>query len=241
MCTLSFAPSTEGFHLLMNRDEQLSRPVALPPKKLSCGTLSAIYPSEVSGGTWIGINEHGLTLALINWYSTPQLQETPALSRGAIIPKLLAMDSVSTVEEELHHLPLARVSPFRLILVSSQDQSLYEFRSDSVTCQRISFSWARTHWFSSGFEEAEAMKIRGQTCGKKSGLDILALLRNLHSSHTPEKGPFSICMHREDACTVSHTEINTTNEQATMSYYDSSPCREVTPTIVTLNLGHQLQ
>jgi len=238
MCTLSFAPSLEGFHLLMNRDEQRSRPAPLPPKKLSCGTLSAIYPSEVSGGTWIGINEHGLTLALINWYSTPQLQGTPAFSRGAIIPKLLAMDSVSTVEEELHHLPLARLSPFRLILVSSQDQSLHEFRSDTVTCQKVSFPWARAHWFSSGFEETKAMRNREQTCALESGLDSLALLRNLHSSHTPEKGPFSICMHREDACTISFTEISAANEQASMSYYHSSPCIKVTPTIVSLKLCH---
>ena len=236
MCTLSFTPDSGGFHLLMNRDEQRSRPIALPPKEHTCGTLSSIYPSEPSGGTWIGINQHGLTLALINWYSTPQLQEAPAFSRGAIIPKLLAMASVSKMEEELHQLSLAQLNPFRLILVSSRDQSLHEFRSDSVTCQKLLFPWARTHWFSSGFEEAEAMRIRGQTCEKESGPDSLALLRNLHSSHAPEKGPFSICLHREDACTVSYTEISAANDQATLSYYDSSPCKEVTPTVATLKL-----
>jgi len=239
MCTLSFAPSSGGFYLLMNRDEQRSRAVAIPPQKLVCGNLSAVYPREASGGTWIGINQHGLMLALINWYSTPQLQGAPAFSRGAIIPKLLAKDSASTMEEELHHLPLARLNPFRLILVSAQDQSLYEFRSDSVTCRRLSFPWARAHWFSSGFEENKAMRIREQTCALESGLDTLTQFRNLHSSHAPEKGPFSICMHREDACTVSCTEIIMTNEQATVSYYDSSPCQAVTPTSLTLNLGHE--
>ena len=231
-------PASRGFHLLMNRDEQRSRPTALPPKEHCCGTLSSIYPSEVSGGTWIGINQHGLTLALINWYSTPKLQEPPAFSRGAIIPKLLAKDSVSKMEEELRYLPLTRLNPFRLILVSSRDQSLHEFRSDTVTCQKVSSPWERSHWFSSGFEETEAMRIRGQTCGEESDPYSLSQLRNLHSSHTPGKGPFSICMHREDACTVSYTEISAANEQASMSYYHSSPCMKMTPTIVSLKLCH---
>jgi len=241
MCTLSFLPGSGGFHLLINRDEQRGRPAALPAKVHRCGILSAIYPWEPSGGTWIGINQHGLTLALINWYSTPQLQEPPAFSRGVIIPKLLAKDSVSKMEEELRCLPLTRVNPFRLILVSSRDQSLHEFRSDTMTCQKISFPWERSHWFSSGFEEAKVMRIREQTCREESGACSLTHLRNLHASHTPEKGPFSICMHREDACTVSSTEISVTNELASMSYQHSSPCMQVSPTIATLKLGHSLR
>ena len=33
-------------------------------------------------------------------------------------------------------------------------------------------------------------------------------LRRLHRSHLPERGPFSICMHRSDAATVSYTVSN---------------------------------
>ena len=35
----------------------------------------------------------------------------------------------------------------------------------------------------------------------------LAWMRRLHRSHVPAPGPFSICVHREDARTVSYTEI----------------------------------
>ena len=51
----------------MNRDELLSRSPALPPSNFQTGGLLAIYPFEKSGGTWIACNQHGVTLALLNW------------------------------------------------------------------------------------------------------------------------------------------------------------------------------
>jgi hypothetical protein len=229
MCTLSFMPVQGGFHLLMNRDEQRTRAEALSPEFQDCGAIRALYPSEPTGGTWIGSNERGMTLALINWYSKPQLGGTPALSRGAIIPKLLAKTSSSEAEALLRELPLTRLHPFRLIMVSARDESLHEFRSDSVTLEKLPIPWERNHWFSSGFEEAEAMRIRGKTVRTGQGTDTLTDLRNLHRSHLPEKGPFSICMHREDACTMSFTEVTLRDRVISMTYQGTSPCEVHTP------------
>jgi hypothetical protein len=48
-------------------------------------------------------------------------------------------------------------------------------------------------------------------------------LRQLHRSHSPKRGPFSICMHRRDASTVSYTEVAVSKKRATMRY-KSGPC-----------------
>src|SRR4051812_27482947 len=62
MCTLSFIPHDNGYVVGMNRDEQHTRPHALPPSPHG----DAIYPHEpVTGGTWLAINSSGLTLALL--------------------------------------------------------------------------------------------------------------------------------------------------------------------------------
>jgi len=236
MCTLSFMPDQGGFHLLMNRDEQRMRPVGLPAALHSCEHYQALYPSEPTGGTWIGVNEKGLTIALINWYSKPQLQGAPAFSRGEIIPKLLAEHSPKNAEILLRSLPLTRLNPFRLILVSAMDQSLHEFRSGATTLEKLSFPWERHHWFSSGFDEPEAMRIRGMTSTKASGNDSLAMLQGLHRSHEPEKGSFSICMHREDAHTVSFTEVSVSSGTALMSHQNDSPCKLSAETTRTLTL-----
>jgi len=239
MCTLSFFPFQDGFHLLMNRDEQRSRPAALPPILHSCGKFRAVYAFERTGGTWIGCNETGLCFALINWYSRPQLDFHPAFSRGMIIPELLATESLQLAETHLRHLPLSRLNPFRLIAASAKEKVLHEFRSDAVSLEKVSFPWEKRHWFSSGHDEPQAMRERTETCSKtiyQPG-DPLTLLRNIHRSHAPKKGPFSICMHREDACTVSFTEITIKNRHSAISYYNGPPCEVATlPTSLSLAL-----
>lgn len=227
MCTLSFLPEAQGFHLLMNRDEQRSRPMGLSPNFHPCGVGEALYPSESGGGTWIGVNQSGMTLALINWYSRSQLRTRPAFSRGQIIPWLLAQRTLHEVHSILSELPLCRLNPFRLIGISPAAQEVTEWRSDHVTLESFSTSWRRTHWFSSGFEEAEVSLVRGETAERhfaRLKTETYNHLQELHGAHEPEKGAYSICMHREDACTVSCTGLSVSAKSATMTYQAGSPC-----------------
>jgi hypothetical protein len=68
-----------------NRDEKLTRPTGLPAKKRKVNGRAAISPSEPGGGTWIAVNDHGATLALINWYSITARVGGKAVSRGEVI------------------------------------------------------------------------------------------------------------------------------------------------------------
>lgn len=227
MCTLSFIPTRGGFHLLMNRDEQRNRPAALPPRLHPCGKLRAIYPSEQGGGTWIGVNSAGLAAGLINWYSRPSLTDQPAFSRGLIIPSLLASQSSAEAAFLLRSLPLAKLSPFRLFLFHIGEQAITSLSSDGVELEELNLPWERSHWFSSGYDEPTAARIRREALENGSGdadAGTPAWLRRLHGSHHPEEGPFSICMHRKDACSVSMTEINVSKGEANLTYHAGSPC-----------------
>ena len=53
MCSITFLPREDGFVLAMNRDERVSRMSALPPEVLERDGVLALYPRELSGGTWI--------------------------------------------------------------------------------------------------------------------------------------------------------------------------------------------
>jgi len=228
MCTVSFLPSNDGFHLAMNRDEQLSRMAALPPEVFTHGALRALYPHELNGGTWVGVNEAGLALALINWYSQPQSKSGKIASRGEVIPALLAADTMVEVGELLASLDVGAMNPFRLIVASSRERSLREWRSSGGALDTVMFPWKRAHWFSSGFDEAEANRVRGLTCARAARLsqpDSAAWLRKLHASHYPAKGAFSICMHRIDACTVSCTELSVNAAAAAMTYSAGPACQ----------------
>ena len=69
---------------------------------------------------------------------------------------------------------------------------------------------------------------RGSVCLKASAepdAGTLPWVKRLHSSHDPEPGAYSVCMHRDDAVTVSMTLVEVSGDTATMRYHDGSPCQ----------------
>jgi len=76
-------------------------------------------------------------------------------------------------------------------------------------------------------DEQLAEVTRAEVCRRawnESDAGELGWLRRLHGSHVPERGGFSICMHREEACTVSYTEVEVYNACGTMRYHPGSLC-----------------
>ena len=85
MCTVTFIARKNGFALGMNRDEKLARATARPPSIEEIGGRRALFPSEPSGGTWIGVNDTGAGFALVNWYSISARVAGASVSRGVVV------------------------------------------------------------------------------------------------------------------------------------------------------------
>jgi hypothetical protein len=237
MCSVSFVPREDGFVLAMNRDELISRVPALPPRVHHRGELAVLCPSEPSGGTWIGISSVGMAFSLLNWHSQPDRPGEDLISRGEVVRALLSGGSSSASALILKELSLMRMNPFRLIVVSLPERSLTEWSSGTEALTSKVHPWKRQHWFSSGFDEAWAIQVRRRVCAQFPGdLEDLTTLRKLHASHQPIAGPFSLCMHREDAATVSYTEISVRDHTASMSYISGSPCSSAAPFSEVLSL-----
>lgn len=225
MCTVSFLPNAPGFHVAMNRDEKRTRSVALPPAIVDVGTRRAIFPAESNGGTWIAANDAGVCLALINWHRIEREPKVSVISRGQVIRKLAGLSSTAEIARELAALPLSKLRPFRLIGFVASEKTITEWRWNLERLTSKQHAWQRQHWFSSGFDERAAERVRADVCASSEvGGDDLVALRRLHRSHAPERGPFSICMHRDDAATVSYTEVAVEDRQLTMRYKAGSPC-----------------
>jgi hypothetical protein len=227
MCTVSFIGGRSGYALGMNRDEKLSRPAALPVAAHRLNGRVALFPSEPTGGTWIGVNDVGASLALINWYRADARVETEPVSRGDIVRTLLHLDSLGKVTDTLAVLELKRVNPFRLIGVFLAERSVCEWRWNLQQLERIEHHWESSIWISSGFDEAGAQRTRGRaftSAFQDRSAHNLGWLRQLHRSHLPERGAYSICMHRSDAATVSYSEIAVNHGVAQMRYLAGAPC-----------------
>jgi len=227
MCSVTFIPQPEGFLLGMNRDESRERCVAVAPRIFQYAGRTALHPSEPSGGTWIGVNDTGLCCALLNWYSIPSEPDRVTTSRGIVVPALLAAGTIDEAGDTLIGLDLEGMAPFRLVVVSPDERAVREHRWNQGTLAELRLPWELQHWFSSGFDERGAQEQRVRTARKAardSDAGTLPWLRRLHTSHAPIEGPFSICMHRPDAATVSYTEIASTAQAAKMRYHDGAPC-----------------
>jgi hypothetical protein len=195
----------------MNRDEKRTRAKGLPPALRNIDDHRVLYPSEPTGGTWIALNDKGVSFALVNWYSVPSKAEGNVLSRGAIIPCLGGANSPALADAGLAELPLNRFNPFRLIGIFPGIREIVEWRWDLKQLTRSRHLWRTQQWISSGFDEPTTQKVRSEIFRKaltQKSAGSLGWLRRLHRSHSPCLGPFSICMHRDDATTVSYTEIS---------------------------------
>ena len=228
MCTVTFIARQRGYCLGMNRDEKLTRPTGLPPKKKKVNGRAVISPSEPGGGTWIAVNDHGATLALINRYSITARVVGKADSRGKVINSMSAAISPDVADAVLHELPLNRINPFRLIGIYPATVEIVEWRWNLKQLVRLNHRWKSQQWISSGFDEPTAQRVRGKTfqqAGWQHSAGSLDWLRRLHRSHSPHASPFSTCMHRADAATVSYTEVTVSSRQAAMRYHAGAPCR----------------
>lgn len=226
MCTVSFAPTESGFALAMNRDEKRTRAAGLPPTIAQRGDRRVVFPREPTGGAWIAVNDIGICLALINWHRVQAEPGGQVVSRGEVINRLIHASSPDEITEAISRLPLEQLRPFRLIAIAPQQQDLTEWQWNEVELEPRMQPWAPRHWFSSGFDEARAEIERQVVCNaaEQANPANISFLRQLHRSHAPERGPFSICMHRPDAKTVSYTEVIAENHSVIMLYQPGSPC-----------------
>ncbi len=234
MCTLSVITRADGYNLAMNRDERVTRPAAQPPQSIQIGNMRALYPREHAGGTWIGANETGTTLALLNWNDIllPEPLPEPVRSRGVVIPALLGSRSVEQLRKSVRGLNVQGLLPFRLVSVFPEEHSILEWRWNLQNVEEKAWPWESRHWYSSSASDAEAQKLRGETCCKawaEADAGTVPWLRRLHASHARDAAAFCICVHRSEAKTVSYVELNCTPSVVTCRYFASSPCEMTEP------------
>src|SRR5205823_1452898 len=111
---------------------------------------------------------------------------------------------------------------------ASEATSIYDARNSLFAAYRKNHRWKSQQWISSGFDERTAQHVRGKTfrrAERQYSAGSLDWLRRLHRSHSPQAGPFSTCMHRADAATVSYTEVAVSSRHATMRYHAGAPCK----------------
>ncbi len=229
MCTVSFIPRRHGYAMAMNRDENLTRPEGLPPRIQTLGGRRFLSPSDPGGGTWIAVNEAGVSFALVNWYAAPRRVVAGRKSRGLVVLRAATLSTIDSVDGMLEACELPRTDPFRLVGFFPETREIVEWRWNLQTLDRQTAAWEPSQWISSGFDEPAAQIARSRAFNearRQASAGRIEWLRRYHRGHSPGPGPFSVCMHREDAATVSYTEISLSDRHATMRSLPGPPCQK---------------
>lgn len=237
MCSVTWSLSDTGYQVFFNRDEQKSRALALPPKLIELQGTSVLMPIDPQGqGSWISINQQGLSLCLLNNYQG----KVPAghlISRGLLLKSLAGLTDVEQVTLAFEQLNLARFAPFTLLAFDPRltqhhgDVLAYAWDGETFNCAPTS-----SPLFSSGIELAQVQRYRTEIYHQitADGVTPEKLLA-FHCHQHPQWPHLSVAMQRDDAHTVSFTHIKVSDGQLGMSYFSGRP------TQLTEQILHQPQ
>lgn len=224
MCTVTWAHSDAGYALFFNRDEFRSRPAEHPPKRWNTKGVAALAPlDDGGGGTWLAVNEHGLTAGLLNHYALESKSPDHPRSRGGIPLIAASHASVKDALAWVSSTGLQKFKPFHLILVDSAGNSALATWDGSGLEVNIDI---RPPVTTSSFRPEEVAAARhAQFCeffpaGRQVTADVLEAF---HRSSNPRGGEFSVWMNRSDGCTRSMIRVDVGQAQVAMRYHVAHP------------------
>ena len=230
MCTVSYIPKTSetNFVLTSNRDEDSRRPT-VAPQIYDFGSVRIAFPKdEISGGSWIAMNNRGKINCLLNGgVGTHTKQDYHTISRGTILLDLTKSE-LSTrdffQDKELHN-----VEPFTVVSIQQEDGKVIELIEiiwDGATKHFRNLEINQAYiWSSAQLYSEEQNELRQKWFAdfiKKNQANLSSdKIINFHSgSHSDDAGVNVIMQRGEVLKTVSITQITSYNDSLKMTYSD---------------------
>lgn len=129
MCVLTYLPTPDGFILTNNRDEHLSRPRAVAPRRYCVHHREAYFPKDPrAGGTWLATSP-ALSVCLLNGAFRPHEPQPPYRhSRGQVV---LDFFGYATATAFAQAYDFSNLEPFTLLAFDSLERmKITELRWD---------------------------------------------------------------------------------------------------------------
>jgi hypothetical protein len=223
MCTVTVVPHETGVRVMCNRDERRSRPAALPPQVHDLGGRLAAFPVDPrGGGSWVGVNDAGIIVTLLNVSGRLHgFSKKPRRSRGLIVREVLRSGSLSDVLETVASLDASLFEMFRLVVMHRF--TALEATGDGVrTAIRRQITVDTPLLFTSSslgdalVEAPRTQLFQRMVLKRRSGW--LRGQARFHRHLWPSRPEISVCMERDDALTVSRTVVDVTGARRSLLY-----------------------
>jgi hypothetical protein len=234
MCTVSWLSGEQGYELFFNRDEKRERGRALSPAVHCKGGVAYIAPTDIDGGgTWIAVNQHAVSICLLNGYHDRSSQEAVE-SRGWIPEALADVRSITEAAGRIDELSLDRFAPFRLLILEPGKRPWTCLWNGTVLSKRRD-ALMLMPLTSSSYQGKDVAAARKAVFRRRlrQGLTVETLY-GFHRSHEGISGAYCVCMHRDDAQTVSYSRVRVDPESVVFRYTPGAPCECLAPESIRL-------
>lgn len=217
-----------------NRDEALDRPSTAPAIRDVDGTRVLAPRDEVARGTWLGVNEHGVLVALANrWLADERVGDR---SRGLLVRDALACEDAATARESVRDaVGATRYGGFELVVADADDAWLLEY--DGELAERAldpgvhvvvnvgadgSFS-IPDRWREPGERQAAGARRARETLAVRDGETAAEWRERAADLLADHEAGF--CVHGERFGTRSSTLLSLDADgAASMAFADGPPC-----------------
>jgi hypothetical protein len=223
MCTVSIVATDLLVRMVVNRDERLTRTAAWSPVVRQERDLRALFPIDPDGGgTWTGVNEAGLAIALLNRsQSGARVSSVMPTSRGAIgRAVLLHAESLDEAIALVSRFKVDEHAAYRLVMVQARDLAVVSGGGgDKPLVRRRVLSLPEVFSSSSlGDQLVEAPRRRLFFDCLRRFRDPLLAQRAIHRHSWSDRGAISVVMQRSDARTVSRTQVDLRGNEFRVDY-----------------------
>lgn len=213
--------------VLANRDEMIDRP-SRAPSLLRRNPAVFCGRDEKEGGTWCGINEHGVFVGLTNL--TLRAPEPGRRSRGLLCTDMLLCVTAAEAEQAARHLQAQLYNPFNLVV----SDGVHAFRvqyDDETTVELLAPGiYATTNWprgrDGDAKRERSEERVAAAIQGSVEVSSLVVALQNLARTHERNGDPrASLCCHAHGYGTRCSSIIGRgVNGQTMFVHADGSPC-----------------
>lgn len=242
MCTVSWSRTRDGYELFFNRDELNTRAPEQPPALAALEGMHFLAPRDGDhGGTWLLVNEWGVTICLLNDYACAWRPATdvPRYSRGHLVLACAGATDHAGVFAAVSRAPLSRTPAFHLVVLTPDEGPLV-LHWNGTQLARVASPRFGPVFTSSSYATAEVVALRTLRFGsfvRTPAAPHVDELAAYHHQHVRGGGAHSVLMRRTDAATRSIIHVSVGSGSAILHY---TPVRWAQQGPVLLQATHTL-
>jgi len=222
-----------------NRDEYFGRPAEGPAVRDTPDGRVLAPLDRRAGGTWLGVNEHGLFAAVTN-----RRCETPdpnRRSRGLIVMDALRARSAREAADEIDDLERDAYNPFNLLVADGRTAHVFSYLGAPERVDLAPGPHVVGNVHPGDTSSPKVARLRAEAANCLSSGRVLDGLAEVCRSHAGSGPLESTCVHAGDYGTRSSTLLRLGEDDGEFRYASGSPCAreytDFTPLLHEIGLG----